>query len=65
MLEFADEQEDRHTLAELPRAYQDAPLIQKLPFIEKDGHACHTLGHLAADVRNNRKVDFRAAGWRW
>jgi hypothetical protein len=62
---FADDQQARHELAELLKQFADAPLVQGFPFIEKDGKACHGLARLAADVRNVRKVDFRAANWNW
>lgn len=73
MLEFGDDLEARKELAELLQAIKDAPdvpivtgTVTKFPFIEHDGHACHALKHLAADVRNNRRVpDFKAAGWNW
>jgi hypothetical protein len=62
---FGDDQQARRELAELLKGFADAPLVTSFPFIEKDGKACHGLARLAADVRNNRKVDFKAAKWNW
>lgn len=65
-----DDQEDRHTLAELLKAFQNAPLsgrtteLPRITYIDKNGYVYHGMTRLIADIKKPRP-DFRAAGWMW